>query len=254
MAPTVTPDVSQHIYTTTGSINTIGNFTSVTFTKSGKEKSGKFIPNINMNIGYLVVGGGGHGWPTGMGGAGGGVSYSMLSTSNVVLKAGNTYIITVGDGRGEGDSDMGNSFQSGTSSLTGVDLFGNNINIKASGGVYAFLEKDHNKSSGGRASGGSNNLVGGYGSMDNKAKLGTLVSLPDINLNNTYGSGANGYSQNNAGIPTPNSGNGGHGGTDGGPTTLGASGVVIIYFVSTAGAVLNVPQTTTPGFVPQRTN
>lgn len=103
---TATGNYSTSSYTNT---STLIRYTIVTFIPT----NGSFkCNNANLTVGYIVVGGGAGGsygyttgvynggtnYSSGAGGAGGGISYSPYSNSNVTFNLGTTYNITVGSG------------------------------------------------------------------------------------------------------------------------------------------------------------
>lgn len=233
--------VKQYTYSN-ANLTTNGIYTILTYTTIGTFTL--IFTNISVKIGYLVVGGGGNssggnnnaGNSIGSyGGAGGGISYSNYTNSNITLNQGTIYNINVGSG-------------GGTSSIS--DNNNNNLIYSTAGGYGNLLNSG--TSSGGTGYLGVNNIQGASNGTGTTGS-GTSVNISDININRNYGaagsSGSNGQANQNViyasngngggstndqnGSATPNTG-GGAGGrnwnrTDGG---VGGSGIVIIYFLT----------------------
>ena len=161
------------VYLTTGDpdVTIINGLVVLTFTKSGSLE----FQGSSVNVGYVVVGGGGAGgggadgagW--GGGGAGGGVSY--LSTINQTLTVNTTYNITIGSG-GMGDYNA-NGGDGGPSSIIGNDL-----------NVFTYGGKGGSGGSVNYGIGGTSGDGGGDGGTFSYS--GPLTKISELNYSSGY--------------------------------------------------------------------
>jgi hypothetical protein len=219
-------------YTATGTYTTsiYGNYTILKYTSG----SGTFKPtNTNLKVGYLVVGGGSAGNPSGYvsvhappnsgkggaGGNGGAIAYSLLNLSNLTINANIICNIVVG-------SSVTSNTNGNNSSL--------NTTIVAQGGTNRYDSNNtlYGINNTATASGGINNIAGKTGTLggqqsypaSNYTAESNLITINDININSYYGGGGGGGGM---GASADSGGNSGNGGLDGkGGASYGSAGGV----------------------------
>jgi hypothetical protein len=255
-------------FTITGGSPTYSYFDVYTIASFTTPGTYTFTPSVSMQIGYVVVGGGGAGGAhvqAANGGSGGATAYSTLA-SGPTLVAGTAYTITVGAG-GAGATVTGNNGGNGSAS----SISGGGLTITGTGGIGGYISLQSTATVAVTATGGTVNLTSGIGCPTQAGVGGAGPSFTISDINKTYqfgggggagwwptgvgyqsnlqsggggGSGTAGLQGNNAsaggvdGLTTsggngaPNTGGGG-----GGTTNLvgtyggnGGSGIVILYF------------------------
>ena len=238
------PEAGPVVTVTGGTLTTSGAYSIRTFTTSGTLG----ISGGNLQIEYLVVGGGGggSGGVSGVYFGGGGGSGVARSASSITLSDGETYTVTVGAGGVAPTTPLsGVPGNPGTSS----SLIGTGLSVTATPGqgnphnthqggdnddfIGGYSEPFFGNGGGAGAAGNGNGLNGGPALVS--SITGSNQSYGGGGVGVGSGSGTPGTGGGTTTVPaTVNTGSGGGGGSSTTGGTAGASGIVIVRYL-TAG-------------------
>ena len=257
--PSATSVSSTSNITIGGTMTSIGGYRIHTFTSNGTLTNAN---NINAEV-LVVAGGGGGGSSSGVGGggAGGGGGGGLTYNASYALTQGQVVNVTVGVGGTNGatsanqyGTDGGNSIFDTITTIGGgggarIAVNGRSggsgggggynqyitvryggsgtIGIGNSGGATTDLASASGAGGGGAGGGGGNNITGHVGG---NGGLGINYSITGVGI--TYASGGRGGGGAAPVNKTANTGNGGDGAYSTSIPTSGASGIVVVRFLS----------------------